>query len=31
MFRLLQDFMKNPDDVDGTAQKLEAEAAKAYS
>ena len=31
MFRLLQDFMKNPDDVEGTAQKLEAEAAKAYS
>jgi alpha-glucoside transport system substrate-binding protein len=31
MFRILQDFTSNPDDVDGTAQKLEAEAAKAYS
>jgi alpha-glucoside transport system substrate-binding protein len=31
MFRLLQDFMKSPDDVDGTAEKLEAEAAKAYN
>jgi alpha-glucoside transport system substrate-binding protein len=30
MFRELQDFMKNPDDVDGAAQQLEAEAAKAY-
>ena len=30
MFRLLQDFLANPDDVDGTAQKLEAAAKKAY-
>ena len=30
MFRLLQDFLSNPDDVDGIAQKLEAAAKKAY-
>jgi alpha-glucoside transport system substrate-binding protein len=30
MFRELQDFMQNPDDVDGAARQLEAEAAKAY-
>ena len=29
-FAILQDFFKNPDDVDGTAQKLEDAAAKAY-
>jgi alpha-glucoside transport system substrate-binding protein len=28
MFSILQDFLKNPDDVDGTAQKLEEAAAK---
>ena len=28
MFSILQDFLKNPDDVDGTAQKLEAAAKK---
>jgi alpha-glucoside transport system substrate-binding protein len=30
LFTLLQDFLKNPDDVDGITQKLEAAAAKAY-
>jgi hypothetical protein len=30
MFSLLQDFLRNPDDVDGIATKLEAAAAKAY-
>ncbi len=30
MFSLLQDFLRNPDDVDGTATKLEAAAASAY-
>jgi alpha-glucoside transport system substrate-binding protein len=29
-FTILQDFLKNPDDVDGTAKKLEDAAAKAY-
>ena len=29
-FTILQDFLKNPDDAQGTAQKLEAAAAKAY-
>jgi len=29
-FTILQDFLKNPDDVDGTAKKLESAAAKAY-
>lgn len=30
-FTLLQDFVKNPDDVDGITQKLEAAAEKAYA
>jgi alpha-glucoside transport system substrate-binding protein len=30
MFRLLQDFLANPDDAAGTAQKLEAAARRAY-
>ena len=30
MFSLLQDFLRNPDDVEGTAQALEAAAASAY-
>jgi alpha-glucoside transport system substrate-binding protein len=30
MFTILQDFLRNPDDVDGTAQKLEDAAAKAF-
>ena len=30
MFSLLQDFLRNPDDVEGTAQALEAAAAKAF-
>jgi alpha-glucoside transport system substrate-binding protein len=30
MFSLMQDFLRNPDDVDGITQKLEAEAKKAY-
>ena len=30
MFSLLQDFLRNPDDVDGIAQKLEDAAARAY-
>ncbi len=30
MFSIMQDFLKNPDDVDGTAQKLETAAAQAY-
>jgi hypothetical protein len=30
MFTILQDFLKNPDDVDGTATKLEAAAKLAY-
>jgi alpha-glucoside transport system substrate-binding protein len=30
MFTILQDFLKNPDDVDGTADKLEAAAKQAY-
>jgi alpha-glucoside transport system substrate-binding protein len=30
MFTILQDFLKNPDDVDGTATKLEAAAKQAY-
>ena len=30
MFTLLQDFLKNPDDVDGIAQKLESAAASAF-
>ena len=29
-WKILQDFLKNPSDVDGTAQQLEAAAAKAY-
>ena len=29
-FTILQDFLKNPDDAQGTAKKLEAAAAKAY-
>ncbi|MGB2711918.1 MAG: extracellular solute-binding protein [Conexibacter sp.] len=29
-WKILQDFLANPDDVDGTAAKLEAAAAKAY-
>jgi alpha-glucoside transport system substrate-binding protein len=31
MFTILQDFLKNPDDVDGTAKKLEAAAKQAYA
>jgi ABC-type glycerol-3-phosphate transport system substrate-binding protein len=31
LFTLLQDFLKNPDDIDGITQKLEAEAKKAYA
>ena len=31
MFTILQDFLKNPSDVDGTAEKLEAAAKKADS
>jgi alpha-glucoside transport system substrate-binding protein len=31
MWTILQGFVRNPDDVDGTAQKLEAAAAKAYT
>ena len=30
MWKLFQDFLKNPNDVDGIAQKLEAAAKKAY-
>ncbi|HSL33463.1 MAG TPA: ABC transporter substrate-binding protein [Candidatus Limnocylindrales bacterium] len=30
MFTILQDFLQNPDDVQGTAQKLEQAAAQAY-
>jgi hypothetical protein len=30
MFSLLQDFLRNPDDVEGTAQALETAAAKAF-
>jgi hypothetical protein len=30
MFSILQDFLRNPDDVQGTAQALEEAAAKAY-
>jgi hypothetical protein len=30
MFTILQDFLKNPDDVNGTADKLEAAAKQAY-
>ena len=30
MFSILQDFLKAPDDIDGTAQKLETAAAAAY-
>jgi hypothetical protein len=30
MFTILQDFLRNPDDVDGTADKLEAAAKQAY-
>jgi hypothetical protein len=30
MFSLLQDFLRNPDDVEGTAQKLEDAAAQAF-
>ena len=30
MFTILQDFLKNPHDVDGTANKLEKAAASAY-
>jgi alpha-glucoside transport system substrate-binding protein len=30
MFTILQDFLQNPDDIDGTAQKLEEAAAQAY-
>jgi alpha-glucoside transport system substrate-binding protein len=30
LFKLFQDFLANPDDVDGIAQKMEAEAAKAF-
>jgi ABC-type glycerol-3-phosphate transport system substrate-binding protein len=31
MFTVLQDFMQNPDNIDGIAQRLEAEAKKAYA
>jgi hypothetical protein len=30
MWKHLTDFVGNPDDVDGTAEKLEADAAKAF-
>ena len=30
VFKLFQDFLANPSDVDGIAQQLEAAAAKAY-
>ena len=30
MFTILQDFLKNPDNVDATAVKLEAAAKQAY-
>jgi hypothetical protein len=30
MFKLFQDFLQNPDDVDGIAQQLEDAAAKAF-
>jgi hypothetical protein len=30
MFSIMQDFLRNPDDVDGTAQKLETAAAQAF-
>jgi hypothetical protein len=30
MFTILQDFLKSPKDVDGTAQKLEKAAAQAF-
>ena len=30
MFKLFQDFLKNPDNVDGIAQQMEAAAKKAY-
>jgi ABC-type glycerol-3-phosphate transport system substrate-binding protein len=30
LFKLFQDFLANPDDVDGIAQKMEDEAAKAF-
>jgi hypothetical protein len=30
MFSLLQEFLRNPDDVEGTAQALETAAAKAF-
>ena len=30
LFKLFQDFLKNPDDVDGIAQQMEAAAAKAF-
>jgi alpha-glucoside transport system substrate-binding protein len=30
MFSIMQDFLRNPDDVDGAAQKLETAAAQAY-
>jgi hypothetical protein len=30
MWGILQDFVKNPSDVDGTAKRLEEAAAKAY-
>jgi alpha-glucoside transport system substrate-binding protein len=30
LFKLFQDFLANPDDVDGIAEKMEAEAAKAF-
>src|SRR3954447_14293291 len=30
-FKIFQDFLKNPSDVDGTAQALESSAAKAYA
>jgi alpha-glucoside transport system substrate-binding protein len=31
LFKLFQDFLKNPEDVDGIAQQMEAAAAKAFS
>ena len=30
LFKLFQDFLQNPDDVDGIAQQMETAAAKAY-
>jgi alpha-glucoside transport system substrate-binding protein len=30
MWKHFTDFVQNPDDIDGTAEKLEADAAKAF-